>query len=65
MDHCKELSNALREGERDRRGREPRPAPWLEELDPAAIGEGEGVSVEGERMAVVKLPVGLAPDLDR
>jgi hypothetical protein len=30
-----------------------------------AIVEGDGVSVEGERMAAVKLPVGLAPNLDR
>jgi hypothetical protein len=24
------------------------PAPWLEELEPVAIGEGDDVSVEGE-----------------
>jgi hypothetical protein len=30
-----------------------------------AIGEGDGVSVEAERMTVVKLPIGLAPNLDR
>jgi hypothetical protein len=30
-----------------------------------AIREGDSMSVEGERMAAVKLPIGLAPNLDR
>jgi hypothetical protein len=33
----------LRERERD--GREEPPAPWVEEPEPDAIGEGDGVSV--------------------
>jgi hypothetical protein len=35
----------LRERERSEREREP-PAPWLEEPEPVAIGESDGVSVE-------------------
>jgi hypothetical protein len=35
--------------------REGKPAPWLEELDPVAIGEGDDVSVEC--VLAVVLPV--------
>jgi hypothetical protein len=45
------------EREREIKERRESPVPWLEELDPVAIGEGDGVSVEGERMAAVKLPI--------
>jgi hypothetical protein len=37
----------LRERERERSERERKPpAPWLDELEPVAIGESDGVSVE-------------------
>jgi hypothetical protein len=43
--------------EREGDQRERLPAPWLGELDPMAIGEGDGVSVGERAAAVVKLPV--------
>ena len=43
-------------GQRDERGGGDKPTPWLEEHDPVAIGEGDGVSV-GCVVAAV-LPVG-------
>jgi hypothetical protein len=43
-----------RETERCERGK---PAPVLDELEPEAIGEGDGVSMVRERVAAVVLPV--------
>jgi hypothetical protein len=36
----------------DRRGRGSKPAPWLEELDPVAIGKGNGMSGGGGGLPV-------------
>jgi hypothetical protein len=53
-------------GTRDLRERWERrlPAPVLDELEPEAIGEADGVSV-GESGGGWRLPVGLAQNLDR
>jgi hypothetical protein len=50
-----QISRDLREGQRD--GERRVPAPALDELEPEAIGEGDGVSVVRERVAAVVLPV--------
>jgi hypothetical protein len=44
-------------GEKQREVRGGKPAPVLDELEPEAIGEGDGVSVVRERVAAVVLPV--------
>jgi hypothetical protein len=49
------LTLKQREGEGEIGAKRGKPAPWLEELDPVAIGEGDGMSVECMPAAV--LPV--------
>jgi hypothetical protein len=59
------LNKTLREREGEIREEEESPARWLDEPEPVAIGEGDGVSVEGESGGGWRLPVGLAQNLDR
>jgi hypothetical protein len=51
------------EREREIGEEEKSPAPWLDEPEPVAIGEGDGMSVEGESGG--GLPVSTARTLDR